>query len=439
MNRNRTVSLCLIVKDEATFLARALASFKEVVNEICVLDTGSSDETVAIAKSFGAKVKFFPWNDNFSEARNQNIEMATMNWIMVVNADEYLRREDIPALKQAFMRNDCDGFAIKLFNFSREGTPYYITHLSQRIFKNNGKFHYEGIIYEQLVGIQAPAKFESIDVSFYHTGHLRKERTLKNKNKRNLTLLKKALDEEGLSMFNLFNLANEISHDPERRQETLELYQQLYDEENFDTDFAPKLIMFRLLTLIREELWDEALEAIEEGLILFPDFTDLVYQRGIIQRKKGLLLKAIHSFKMCLSMGKPRSELEFSNASYAYGPMFHLAELMKEQQYFSEAFDYYQECWLLDHMKYQLLSPIFDCLVGMKIARGEVVLTMKRFFNLRNDLNRVSYVNLLLEKEFYEEATDFLTTDGTWQAKEKQRQLVEKALAGLNGIDAIES
>jgi|GEM_PF-3741173 len=431
MDRNRTVSLCLIVRNEATFLARCLASFKDVVNEICVLDTGSSDETVAIAESFGARVDFFEWNDNFSDARNRNLEMATMNWIMVVDADEYLRREDIPALNQAFMRYGCDGFAVKLFNFSREGTPYYITQLSSRIFKNNGHFRYEGIIFEQLISEDSVAKFETIEVAFYHTGHLRNQRTLKGKSKRNLILLKKSFEEEGLGMFQLYHLANEISHDPEKRQETLELYQQLYDEENFKTDFAPKLVMFRLLALIREGFLDESLAAIEHGLILFPDFTDLMYQRGIIERKKGLILKSIQSFKMCLSMGKPRSELEFSNVSYAYGPMYHLAELMHDQEYFEQAFTNYQECWLLDNSKDQLLSPIFDCLIGMKVEREEIVLIMKRFFNLHNDLNRVSYVNLLLEKAFYQEATDFLTNDGALQAEEKQRQLLEKALAGL--------
>lgn len=431
MDRNRTVSLCLIVKDEARVLARCLTSFKDVVNEICILDTGSSDETVAIAESFGAKVKFFDWHDHFSEARNRNLEMATMNWIMVVDADEYLRSDDIPALKQAFMRYDRDGFAVKLFNFSREGTPYYIAHLSQRIFKNMGDFRYEGVVNEQLMHLGKPVKFETLDVGFYHTGNLRKERLLKEKSKRHLALLKKSFEEDGLSLFQLFNLANEISHDPKKYQEAIDLYQLIYEEGNLKADFMPKLMMFRVLAFIREGLWENALAAIEQGLSVFPDFTDLVYQRGVIERKKGLILKSIQSFKLCLAMGKPRPELEFSNVSHVYGPMYHLAELMRQQEHFKEAFDYYQECWLLDHSHDQLLSPIFDCLMGMKFPYQEIVVKMKRFFNLHNDLNRVAYINLLLEKAFYEEAIDFLRNDGIWQAKEKQQQLLIKAQAGL--------
>jgi len=433
MDRNRTVSLCLVVQDEATFLARCLASFKDVVHEICVLDMGSSDETVAIAERFGAKVVFHEWNDDFSEARNRCLEMATMNWVVMVDADEYLRREDAPILNEAFMRRDCDGFSVRIFNFSREGTPFYITHLSPRIFKNNGDFRYEGVVHEQLVGVDAVVNFELIEVAIYHTGHLRKARELKGKSRRNLTLLKKALDKDEMSMVNLFHLANEISHHPDKRQETLELYQHIYDEGGA-ADFAPRLVILRVLALIREKLWDEALLAIEQGLIRFPDFTDLVYQRGVIERKKGLVIKPIRSFEACLTMGKPRPNLEFSNASYAYGPMFHLAELMQQEAFFEEAFDYYQECWLLEHSNYRLLFSMFDCLVGMGYERKNVAVKMKRFFDLHNDLNRVAYVNLLLEKQFYEEAYAFLTDNGIWQAEKKQRQLVEKALVGMSEL-----
>jgi len=434
MNPHDTVSLCLIVRNEEKCLARCLESFRGVVDEICILDTGSTDQTVEIAGIFGAKLKFFEWNDNFSEARNRNLEMATMDWIMVADADEYLRREDMQTLRQALKLKQYDGFLIKTLNFNQEGSQQHIVNLNQRIFKNNGNFHYQGRIHEQVVCID-PAKkgegFVAIDVGFYHTGYLRSEREEKQKNQRNLAILRKAAEEEPETMFSLFNLANEFNNDPDKHHEALDLYHRAYAYRAFDAGFMPKLIMFRLLALIREQLWDEALAAITDGLSAYPDFTDLVYQRGIVEKKKGLILKAIGSFEMCLTMGKPRAALEFSTQSYGYGAHFHLAEIYKQQEAFAKAFTHYQESLRLEKSKYELLYPMFDCLVRLEDDRKKVAAVMKCFFNLQDDLNRVVYVNLLLDKEFYQEAVEFLSESGVWESENIRQQLKGRAQAEL--------
>jgi len=417
VDKNRTVSLCVVVRDDAPFLTRCLESFQDVVHEVCVVFTGEIDgDALALAQAFKAKVLI----SETAMVHNRCLELATMNWIIMVEADEYLKRDDALALNEALMRYDEDGFLVRILSFSREGTPFYVTRLAPRIFRNNGIFYYEGNFYEQLVSTNPEANFEMIEVGFYQTGLLQRKND-------DLTLLKKMIDENGTSMVNLFRLANALSRHPNMRQETLELYELIYKGIDFNADFAPRLVVYRVLALIRAELWDEALCVIEEGLSYFPDFTDLVYQRGVVERKKGLIIRPIRSFEACLEMGKPRSELEFSSASYQYGPMFHLAELMAQEAFFEEAFEYYQECWLLDS-NYRLLSRMFDCLVNSGVGQKEIALRMRRFFNLDNDLNRVAYVNLLLEKAFFEEAYNFLMADGTWGAVEKQHQLIEKVL-----------
>ena len=92
----KTISLCMIVKDEEEFLPGCLESVKEAVDEIIIVDTGSTDRTVEIAKSYGAKVYFHPWENDFSKARNYSISYATGDWIMYLDADEELFKEDIP-------------------------------------------------------------------------------------------------------------------------------------------------------------------------------------------------------------------------------------------------------------------------------------------------------------------------------------------------------
>ncbi|MGC9064474.1 MAG: glycosyltransferase, partial [bacterium] len=82
-----TITLCMIVKNEEEHLPNALNSVKDVVDEIIIVDTGSTDNTVEIAKSFGAKVYYYEWNDDFASARNEALKHATCDWILSMDAD----------------------------------------------------------------------------------------------------------------------------------------------------------------------------------------------------------------------------------------------------------------------------------------------------------------------------------------------------------------
>lgn len=98
---SESVSLCMIVKNEEACLARCLASAKPVVHELIVVDTGSTDRTKSIATVFGAKLHHFPWNGNFSNARNHALEQAKGAWVLVLDADEMIASQDYPKIQQA--------------------------------------------------------------------------------------------------------------------------------------------------------------------------------------------------------------------------------------------------------------------------------------------------------------------------------------------------
>src|ERR1700692_4059759 len=87
------ISLCMIVRNEERFLGDALTSVQGVVDEICIVDTGSSDGTRPVAGSFGARIDFISWHDDFAMARNAALAMATGGWIFVLDADERLASE----------------------------------------------------------------------------------------------------------------------------------------------------------------------------------------------------------------------------------------------------------------------------------------------------------------------------------------------------------
>lgn len=93
------LSICMIVKNEEQYLENCLESIKELANEIIVVDTGSVDETVRIAKKFGAKIYHFDWNDNFSDARNYALEKVTQPWTLILDADEVINSHDIDKIR----------------------------------------------------------------------------------------------------------------------------------------------------------------------------------------------------------------------------------------------------------------------------------------------------------------------------------------------------
>src|SRR3990170_9028860 len=143
--RSPNISACMIVKNEEEFLPNCLNSIKAAVDEIIVVDTGSADDTVNIAKNFGAKVYHHPWNDSFSEARNHCLNYASGDWILQIDADEELEQADIPKLRLVISDNRYNGIIIAIQSIIKDGLH---TFYHPRIFRR-GKGFYKDIIHEK--------------------------------------------------------------------------------------------------------------------------------------------------------------------------------------------------------------------------------------------------------------------------------------------------
>lgn len=107
----QSISLCMIVKNEEKSLPACLASLKPAVDEMIVVDTGSTDRTVEIASAFGARVDNFAWNGNFSDARNHALSKAKGAWILVMDADEVLSKRDYSVIKETVSSAGCQKIA----------------------------------------------------------------------------------------------------------------------------------------------------------------------------------------------------------------------------------------------------------------------------------------------------------------------------------------
>ena len=119
------ISVAMMVKNEEKFLGEALESAKAWADEIVVVDTGSTDKTVEIAKAHGVKLSFFEWCDDFSAARNETLRCASGEWIVILDADERLRGPDAKALR-SFLKQRSTGYpfevvTLKVVNTTLEG------------------------------------------------------------------------------------------------------------------------------------------------------------------------------------------------------------------------------------------------------------------------------------------------------------------------------
>ena len=115
------LSVAMIVKDEAKALPQCLTSIQGLWDELVVVDTGSRDDTVAIARNFGARVASFPWVDDFAAARNYSLDLCTGDWILVLDADEAVDALDHPGLREALEAGEVQAFCLWIRNYLRSG------------------------------------------------------------------------------------------------------------------------------------------------------------------------------------------------------------------------------------------------------------------------------------------------------------------------------
>ncbi len=209
------LSLCMIVKDEEEMLARCLAAVAPAVDEIVIVDTGSTDRTIEIARAHNAHVIERPWTGSFSEARNASFEAATGDWIIYLDADEVLVPDDVQRLKALTGRTWREAFYVVLTSYTGElGDGAAMTNNAMRVFRNRPNYRFEGRLHEQIahnLPLYAAGRIEQSSVRVEHYGYLGAVRDAKEKSRRNLDLLKAQQAESPSDAFLHFNLGTEYA------------------------------------------------------------------------------------------------------------------------------------------------------------------------------------------------------------------------------------
>ena len=193
------LSIVMMVKNEERYLDKTLFALnnlrKDIDTELIILDTGSTDNTVEIAKKYTDKVYFAKWNDNFADMRNISISYASGEWILILDADEKLTNYD--KLKEFFnseLHKKHNSATIELKNILDKKEKRYCLAPLLRMFKNVDGFGYDGAIHEQ-PRYKGPV-YNNI-ASFDHYGYMYEDEEIRQKKTdRNTKLLLEEIEKK---------------------------------------------------------------------------------------------------------------------------------------------------------------------------------------------------------------------------------------------------
>jgi tetratricopeptide (TPR) repeat protein len=278
------ISLCMIVRNEERFLGDALTSVQGVVDEICIVDTGSTDGTVAIAESFGARITFVSWRDDFALARNAALAMATGAWIFVLDADERLASESRELLRG--LRNerpDGRGRWIRCRNYGDSAREIVVsTNALVRIFPNDPQIRYRGTLHEYVARVDSERSLEAerTAIEIFHHGYTHEVMTARKKADRNLRVSRAAYEATPDDPALVYNYAMSalLAGQTDVARKQLECV--LVLTEGTPRGFRPMALAKLASVYVDDGRPADALRVADECLAVVPTFPDAHFQRG---------------------------------------------------------------------------------------------------------------------------------------------------------------
>lgn len=338
------ISLCMIVKNEEENIVRCLKSVQDYVDEIIILDTGSTDWTPLLAKELGATVYFAKWENDFSKARNQSIKPARGRWILYLDADEEISAETGKKLRLLAESADADGFYFSIINYtSKDKNAQKQIGVNLRMFKNNANYKFEGSLHEQIkpsiLKENSNAKIIHSGLSILHYGYCSDNANRKQKTKRNIDILQRVVKNNPKDHFSHYNLA--VSYYVTGQLEKAK-YHYLLAKKHLpkSADYLP--VFYRNFAVCFYDLgeYENALKLLTEGLALFPDYPDLYYLQGQIFAALNLFEQAKNSFLSCLKFKKINPNYVFTAGVESFLSCEQLADIYFILGDWAQALDY---------------------------------------------------------------------------------------------------
>ena len=346
-----SLSICMIVRDEEKNLPRCLKSVQDVADEMIVVDTGSKDNTISIARDFGAKVYAFEWCDDFAAARNESLKHAAGDWIFQIDADEELLPGSIPVLRKAMLNPWCLVYVITCDNGAASRAERFVK--VGRLFRNHPSVRYSRP-YHELVSssvYQLTAQeprwqvLEEPGIIIRHYGYDPYMMQSLKKNERAIRIMESYLRDNQNDSYMLTKLG-ESYNSAGRYDEAVEVLKKSIainphlaaTHKDLGTSYFDKgmldeaVIEFRKSIAIdpgiadtrnnlgmayyAKGLLDEAVSEYMEAIAIEPNFAEAHFNLGLVYGAKGVADKEISEYRKALSINPDLAEAR-SNLSHA--------------------------------------------------------------------------------------------------------------------------
>lgn len=335
------LTLCMIVRNEEQFIGHCLESARNVVDEIVVVDTGSEDRTVQIAREFGAMVSRFEWNDNYSDARNYAASHARGEWILFLDADEILDPESGKLIRQAVEHPVADAYELLFYNYCRgdESAPD-IVHRACRLYRNRPEYKFEGRIHENIAPsiVAAGGSVAELDAIVHHYGYRPDVLDRRQKRERYLALLHAELGEKPGDIYVLYHLGAAYCAE-NRFEEAIPYLEQLVSSIPADHAFAPQSY-----SRLANAYWavgcnKDALAVVDRAESMGIVHPEIAFSKGNALLALERYADAVEAFETAIRIGATGNWLG-DPGTYGYKARLGIARALVGLQRYDEALSY---------------------------------------------------------------------------------------------------
>ena len=451
----------MIVRNEERFLSGALASLRDVVDELCIVDTGSTDGTLAVAEQFGARVTSVAWRDDFAWARNQALAMARHAWIFVLDADEELDPGSRDAIR-ALGRSAPDGLGrwIRCRNLQDDipgAGPS--SNALVRIFPNDPRIRYRGQIHEFVARAGEPHALAAAitPIEIIHHGYLTAVKAERGKAERNLRVSLAGYVVDPDDPANGYAYATSLLF-AGRRAEARTMFERVCAQtEHTPRGFRPQALLMLAGLQLEDGAGDLALATIERCIAAVSTLPDAHFLHGKVLALRGRYEDARQAFQAAIVAGGHAGEQFVVDDEIAIWKAANeiAATLMLEGQ-FEPALRWVDAALSVRPAVQPLLANRARCLESLGDVEGALVAFRAGFEAFRDEPSAVDYLNFVLRHggpdvcrmameavlpsvgDAYKSA--FLTSTAATMARAGRladaRELLDRALAVGNPLQA---
>lgn len=322
------LTVSMIVKNEERFLPECLASVTGVADDIIVVDTGSTDRTVDIARSFGARLIEIQWPDDFSKARNVGLDAVRTPWVLVLDADEELVRDDVPVLQAAIKNPIADAYNIRIVSMMDRAEDISESYVL-RLFRSHPRVRFEGKVHEQVFQSlgREQMQVDVLNLRLLHKGYLGAVVQQRDKTNRNMALMEKHLRENPHDGYMHWQMAQTLLGAGQASGAVAASKRALkYLPTAHPLWVLVQSTYAKALNINGEP--KRAIRALKEGQEAYPAYTDFYYVEGLFRLQLAQWHEAQSAFMKCLEIGEATGFLMTDTGIGGYKSRFKLAQTL---------------------------------------------------------------------------------------------------------------